>query len=99
MSHQDGLLRLDDSDTGLTLFQGGRKVVSTSGHAASRGRGCGIHVFFLPYLSCVDTPLLDAGDDEPLTSDVDSLGVSLVDGVAGAVQDADEALHLGGLEL
>ena len=51
------------------------------------------------HLSAVDTSVLDPGDDEPLTGNVHTLGVGLLDGTVRVRQNVDDALHLGSLDL
>lgn len=53
----------------------------------------------MTHLSAVHASLVDLGHDVPLAVDVHTLGMSLVDGVTCGVEDGNEVLHLGWLDL
>ena len=91
VADEDGLLRLGDAEA----------ISSLSGHFVSI---CSPHnrpyltLGCLSYLASVHTPPLDLGQDISHTAHVDALGVGLVDGAAGVVEDVGDVLHLLGLE-
>lgn len=53
----------------------------------------------LSYFPAVDVAVVDPGDDKSLATNVDTLGVCLLDGGLLAVHDARNVLHLLGADL
>ena len=51
------------------------------------------------YLSTIETSVFDLGHDVSLSSNVNTVGMGLVDSIASPGHDTDNRLHLGRLHL